>query len=109
MLIKSLALTGLFVPSSLDSGPEIKADARLLEGLHLVSSSLLGPVDPSFRALSGRFTVSVRRHRLTKILFLQIPVGQVVVIIVDEAKVASLQPLPTALPSDPTVGLCLGS
>jgi len=28
-----------------------------------VSSSLLGPVDPSFRALSGRLKFTVRRHK----------------------------------------------
>jgi len=32
------------------------------ETLHRVSSSLLGPVDPSFRALSGRLKFTVRRH-----------------------------------------------
>ena len=30
--------------------------------LNDVSSSLLGPVDPSFRALSGRLKLTVRRH-----------------------------------------------
>jgi hypothetical protein len=30
---------------------------------HRVSSSLLGPVDPSFRALSRRLTFTVRRHK----------------------------------------------
>jgi len=32
------------------------------EVLHRVSSSILGPVDPSFRALSGRLKFTVRRH-----------------------------------------------
>ena len=32
----------------------------------LVSSSLLGPVDPSFRALSGRLEFTVRRHKFNK-------------------------------------------
>ena len=32
----------------------------------LVSSSLLGPVDPSFRALSGRLKFTVRRHKFNK-------------------------------------------
>ena len=30
---------------------------------HHVSSSLLGPIDPSFRALSGRLKFTVRRHQ----------------------------------------------
>jgi len=36
---------------------------RLLQVLHRVSSSLLGPVAPSFRALSGRLKFTVRRHK----------------------------------------------
>ena len=31
-----------------------------------VSSSLLGPVDPSFQALSGRLKFTVRRHKFNK-------------------------------------------
>jgi len=31
--------------------------------VHRVSSSLLGPLDPSFRALSGRLKFTVRRHK----------------------------------------------
>ena len=31
--------------------------------LHRVSSRLLGPVDPSLRALSGRLKFTVRRHK----------------------------------------------
>ena len=34
--------------------------------VHRVSSSLLGPADPSFRALSGRLKFTVRRHRCNK-------------------------------------------
>ena len=34
--------------------------------VHRVSSSLLGPVDPSFRALSGRLKFIVRRHKFNK-------------------------------------------
>ena len=34
--------------------------------IHRVSSSLLGPVDPSFRALSGCFKLTVRRHKSKK-------------------------------------------
>ena len=34
--------------------------------VHRVSSSLLGPVDPSCRALSGRLKFTVRRHKLNK-------------------------------------------
>jgi len=33
---------------------------------HRVSSSPLGPVDPSFRALSGRLKFTARRHKLNK-------------------------------------------
>ena len=32
-------------------------------------SSPLGPVDPSFRALSGRLKFTVRHHKLIKVLF----------------------------------------
>ena len=39
---------------------------RRLEGVHRVSLSLLGPVDPSFRALSGRLKFTVRRHKFNK-------------------------------------------
>ena len=43
-------------------------DGRVLsaEVVHRVSSSLLGPVAPSFRALSGRLTFTVRRHKFNK-------------------------------------------
>ena len=34
--------------------------------VHHVSSSLLGPVDPSFRALSGRLKFTVWRHKFNK-------------------------------------------
>jgi len=34
--------------------------------VHRVSSSLLGPVVPSFRALSGRLKFTVRRHKFNK-------------------------------------------
>ena len=34
---------------------------RVMLVLHRVSSSLLGPVDPSFRALPGRLKFTVRR------------------------------------------------
>jgi len=39
---------------------------RRRQVLHRVSSSLLGPVHPSFRALSGRLKFMVRRHKLNK-------------------------------------------
>ena len=39
---------------------------RRLLVVHRVSSSLLGPVDFSFRALSGRLKFTVRRHKLNK-------------------------------------------
>ena len=34
--------------------------------VHRVSPSLVGPVDPSFRALSGRLKFTVRRHKFNK-------------------------------------------
>jgi len=34
--------------------------------VHRVSSSLLGPVDPSFQALSGRLKFTVRRHKFNE-------------------------------------------
>ena len=34
--------------------------------VHRVSSSLLGPVDPSLRALYGRLKFTVRRHKFNK-------------------------------------------
>jgi len=34
--------------------------------VHRVPSSLVGPVDPSFRALSGRLEFTVRRHKFNK-------------------------------------------
>ena len=37
--------------------------------MHRVSSSLLGPIDPSFRALSGRLKFTVRRHKVNKVSF----------------------------------------
>ena len=37
-----------------------------LQILHRLSSSLLGPVDPSFRALSGRLQIAVRRHKFNQ-------------------------------------------
>ena len=37
-----------------------------LPSAHRVSSSLLGPVVPSFRALSGRLNFTVRRHKFNK-------------------------------------------
>ena len=37
-----------------------------LKVLHRVSSSPSGPVDPSFRALSGRLEFTVRRHQFNE-------------------------------------------
>ena len=39
--------------------------------VHRVSSNLLGPVVPSFRASSGRLKFTVRRHKFNKILSLR--------------------------------------
>ena len=45
---------------------EIAQRASLLQVVHRVSSSLLGPVDLSFRALSGRLKFTVRRHKFNE-------------------------------------------
>jgi len=51
-------------------GPALKALGgqiiRRLQVLHRVSSSLLGPVDTSFRALSGGLKFTVRRPKFNK-------------------------------------------
>ena len=39
---------------------------RRLQVVHRVSSSLVGPVVPSFRALSGRLKCTVRRHKFNE-------------------------------------------
>jgi hypothetical protein len=48
-----------------------KGKSEVLENGHssCVSSSLLGPVDPSFRALSGRLKLTVRRHKFNNSSF----------------------------------------
>ena len=43
---------------------------RRLWALHRASSSVLGPVVPSLRALSGRMKFTVRHHKFNKILSL---------------------------------------
>jgi hypothetical protein len=43
--------------------PHVAARVKVV---HRVSSSLLGPEDPSFRALSGRIQFTVRRHKLNE-------------------------------------------
>ena len=49
-------------------GSEIGATARGVcrPDVHCVLSSLLGPVDPSFRALSGRPKFTFRRHKFNE-------------------------------------------
>ena len=47
-------------------GFSVQSLALPLEVVHRVSSSLLGPVDPSFRALSGRLKFTVRRHKFNQ-------------------------------------------
>ena len=42
------------------------ADDSSLSASALHSSSLLGPVDPSFRVLAGRLKFTVRRHKFSK-------------------------------------------
>ena len=46
-------------------GPASGAE-RPASGKQLFTVSLLGPVDPSFRALSGRLGFTVRRHKFSK-------------------------------------------
>ena len=46
--------------------PHPTLSIRRLQVVHRVSSSLLGPVVPSFRALSGRLKFTVRRHKFNK-------------------------------------------
>ena len=41
-----------------------------LQVVHRVLSSILGPVDPSFRALSGRLQITVRRYKFNTYFFL---------------------------------------
>ena len=45
-----------------------QAESHTFKLLHRVSSSLLGPVDPSFRALSRRLKFPIRRYKFNKIL-----------------------------------------
>ena len=52
----------LMVERSLGS----RVQAVFVEVVHRVWSSLLGAVDPSFRALSGRLKFTVRRHKFNK-------------------------------------------
>ena len=59
-------------PCNVCPGPEIRNPEPETRSpkpetlVHRVSSSLLGPVDPSCRALSGRLKFTVRRHKLNK-------------------------------------------
>ena len=49
---------------------------RTLHGVYDgVSSSLLGPVDPSFRARSGRLKFTVRRHKFNDDSFFSVRRG----------------------------------
>ena len=52
---------GFLPPKPLDLAKDAGLLGTLL--LHRISSSLLGPVDPSFRALAGRLKFTVRRHK----------------------------------------------
>ena len=40
-----------------------------LQVVHRLASSLLGPVDPSFRALSGRLKITIRLHKFNACSF----------------------------------------
>jgi len=63
--------------------------ARATRWLQIVlsRSSLLGPVDPSFRALSGRLTFTVRRDKFHKD---SLPHGRWVLVLTDHSQVDSL-------------------
>ena len=55
------------VQSQHASGHQIECGcATSLKVVHRVSSSRLGPADPSFRALSGRLKLTVRHHKFNK-------------------------------------------
>ena len=57
----------LFVDSAaVEGGVRMRLIRRWMV-LHRVSSSLLGPVDPSFRALFERLKLSVRLHKFNDI------------------------------------------
>ena len=43
-----------------------QSDLRFLKLLYRVSSDLLGPINPSFRAISGRLKFTVRRHKFNQ-------------------------------------------
>ena len=45
------------------TGLVLRRDIRRSQVVHRVSSSVLGPAVPSFRALSGRLTFTFRRHK----------------------------------------------
>ena len=53
-------------PLRVEVGPGLKDAGRIFEVAHRASSSLLGPVDPSFRTLSGSLKFTVRRHNFNK-------------------------------------------
>ena len=49
-----------------------------LEIVHRVSSSPLGPVDPPFRSLSGRFKFIIRCHKLNEGSLLEQETGEAI-------------------------------
>ena len=53
-------------PGSLTSTVQVQPHIRRLQVVHRVSSSLLGPVVRSFRALTGRLKLTVRRHKFNR-------------------------------------------
>ena len=63
-MIKWIRTSRLSIKNSLsERGTPVPSCHR--EVVHRVSSSLLGPVDPRFRALSGRLQFTVRRHKFS--------------------------------------------
>jgi hypothetical protein len=57
-------LVSIPLPRLDDSSPAFIACG--FQVVHRVSSSFLGPVDPLFRAISGRLKLKVRRHKSNK-------------------------------------------
>jgi len=56
----------VFLQLLIDAALVVEVSSPRIKVAHRVSSSLLGPVVPSLRALSGRFDFTVRRHKFNK-------------------------------------------
>ena len=71
--------------------------------LHRVTSSLLGPVDPSFGALSGRLKFTVRRHKFNEDSLLSLSRARRVC-----WSLSSCAPVVARPPAAPTQGVAWG-